>query len=414
MEWCIMTCGIYKITNISNGKSYIGASKNIEKRWSNHRTKNETRVSDIITNNGGVINFTFEIIEECPADELIDKEMYYVKFYGTEAPNGYNLTKGGEHSHNTTGYAHVSKTKNKKTRLGYVFVYVHYSEGNRVAIESESLETLKQKVKKRGWLWEILDDDLAYNTSQKNIKDLKRINYTPKPENSTGFYGVHQRKGRGYVYQHRILNEYKTLESVDIRKLQEKVERNGYRWEIIDKEKAENTIKQSDEYNKYAPTQKRVMHYNTTGFYGVYKVKASGTAQGFTYKYYYKRNNQRKVVSCICIKGLQDKMEKEGLPWIILDEEKALETIRESEKNNPNYTPLDLSNKTGFLRVGIIKTTQNEQGFFYRYSYYDKDGVRRALASVDIKLLMKKVKKKGLPWKVIDEEKAKQTMSGPE
>ena len=403
-----MTCGIYKITNTINGKAYIGASSNIEKRWSHHRTKHETRMSDIIKKYG-VINFTFEIIEECPKEELIEKEQYYVKFYDTEKPKGYNLTKGGEHSHNTTGYAHVSKIKNKKNKLGYVFVYVHYSDGNRAAIESGSLEILKHKVEKRGWVWEILDDDLAENILQKNIKDLKRINYKPKPENSTGFYGVHRNKSRGYVYQHRTPNERKSFESVDIRKLQEKVERNGYRWEIIDEEKAKNTIRQSDEYNKLTPHQKRSKMFNQTGFYRVYKIKSGDLSSGFRYGYQYPNH----LISCVCIKCLQDKVEEKGLPWIILDEEKALKTIQESEKNHPNYTPPDFSNKTGFLRVGIIKTTQNKQGLFYRYSYYD-NGVRRSLASADIKLLSEKVKNKGLPWRVIDEEKAKQTIKESE
>ena len=31
-----MTCGIYTIKNIINGKFYLGSSKNIEKRWNRH------------------------------------------------------------------------------------------------------------------------------------------------------------------------------------------------------------------------------------------------------------------------------------------------------------------------------------------------------------------------------------------
>lgn len=31
--------GIYKITNISNNKSYIGLSKNIEERWKTHKKR---------------------------------------------------------------------------------------------------------------------------------------------------------------------------------------------------------------------------------------------------------------------------------------------------------------------------------------------------------------------------------------
>ena len=34
-----MSIGIYKITNILNGKIYIGQSVDIEKRWSTHRAE---------------------------------------------------------------------------------------------------------------------------------------------------------------------------------------------------------------------------------------------------------------------------------------------------------------------------------------------------------------------------------------
>ena len=31
--------GIYKITNLINNKSYVGQSKNIKKRWNQHRNE---------------------------------------------------------------------------------------------------------------------------------------------------------------------------------------------------------------------------------------------------------------------------------------------------------------------------------------------------------------------------------------
>ncbi|MDR0677008.1 MAG: GIY-YIG nuclease family protein [Elusimicrobiota bacterium] len=36
--------GIYKITNNINGKTYIGQSRNIERRWKDHKSKHGGRV----------------------------------------------------------------------------------------------------------------------------------------------------------------------------------------------------------------------------------------------------------------------------------------------------------------------------------------------------------------------------------
>ena len=43
-------------------------------------------------------NFKFEIIEECSIEELNEKEQYYIKYYNSLVPNGYNLTLGGSNS----------------------------------------------------------------------------------------------------------------------------------------------------------------------------------------------------------------------------------------------------------------------------------------------------------------------------
>lgn len=97
-----MTCGIYKITNIKNNKSYIGLSSNIQKRWKEHlsdahscddKSFNNPLYQDI--KEYGIDCFTFEILEECEQDFLSEKEKYYIEKYNTYIPNGYNRTLGG-------------------------------------------------------------------------------------------------------------------------------------------------------------------------------------------------------------------------------------------------------------------------------------------------------------------------------
>lgn len=100
-----MSCGIYKITNKENGHMYIGLSKNIERRFSDHKTKalNSKKQDDLdkvlykAMRKYGVDNFTYEIIEECPEEQLKEREIYWIKYYNTyEDRNHYNETPGGD------------------------------------------------------------------------------------------------------------------------------------------------------------------------------------------------------------------------------------------------------------------------------------------------------------------------------
>ena len=95
--------GIYKITNLINGHSYIGLSTHIEDRWQYHKTKyNWEREKDKLLYKAiikyGIDNFKFEVLEECSPEQLSDKEKYYIEKYDTYH-NGYNMTTGGEDHH---------------------------------------------------------------------------------------------------------------------------------------------------------------------------------------------------------------------------------------------------------------------------------------------------------------------------
>ena len=82
------TCGIYKITSLTTGASYIGQSIDCCDRWKQH-CKNALGVGNIVNGNKlyeamkkeGLYNFTFEILEECDKSILDEKEKYYIKLY---------------------------------------------------------------------------------------------------------------------------------------------------------------------------------------------------------------------------------------------------------------------------------------------------------------------------------------------
>ena len=95
-----MSIGIYKYENKINGKIYIGLSTNIENRYKQHlydaEHLEERRCSgiDYAIKKYGIENFEFQIIEECPSEQLNDREKYWINFYDSYN-NGYNRTIGG-------------------------------------------------------------------------------------------------------------------------------------------------------------------------------------------------------------------------------------------------------------------------------------------------------------------------------
>ena len=95
--------GIYKITNTSNGKSYIGQSIDIKTRWSSHKSRSlsTTEHHDNMPIHSamakyGIDNFTFEVLEECLPDELDAKEKHWIARLNTISPDGYNVLPGGQ------------------------------------------------------------------------------------------------------------------------------------------------------------------------------------------------------------------------------------------------------------------------------------------------------------------------------
>ena len=89
---------IYKITNQINGKIYIGQTKqSLQKRWNNHCCKNShCSILHSAIKKYGAENFTVEQIDVASSkDELDKKEIFWISHFDSIAPNGYNLSAGG-------------------------------------------------------------------------------------------------------------------------------------------------------------------------------------------------------------------------------------------------------------------------------------------------------------------------------
>jgi group I intron endonuclease len=93
---------IYKITNLINGKIYIGQTNNFDRRWAEHKLNAKSKPKQLIEqaiNKYGVDNFLCELVDECYSQEEANvKEPQNIVKYNSIYPNGYNIEAGGKYA----------------------------------------------------------------------------------------------------------------------------------------------------------------------------------------------------------------------------------------------------------------------------------------------------------------------------
>ena len=109
---------IYCITNLANGKRYVGQTINYYKqRWSKHislmEKKNGCPALKSAMLKYGMDRFKFEVIIICFDEDLDRIETEYIAKYGTMVPNGYNISPGGAASYGFQGKTHSEESREK-------------------------------------------------------------------------------------------------------------------------------------------------------------------------------------------------------------------------------------------------------------------------------------------------------------
>jgi len=212
-----MTTGIYAyLDNENNYYAYIGKDSNLDKkkRYYAHKTPclyDDQQINKVIQNN--IDRYEYRVLMEGDySDKQLNKmEKFLIKHLKTFKPDYpdrtvFNFTKGGD---GTTGRYHSEETKKK------------ISEGNRGKLHSNETklkisESLKGKP---------LSDETKKKMSES--------------QNTTGYYRVTKKKGKQYKqgftwqYQYYEDGKRKSIISVDIEKLKQKVKFKGLEWRLV-------------------------------------------------------------------------------------------------------------------------------------------------------------------------------------
>lgn len=87
-------CGVYRFVHIPSGKCYVGSGVNVYDRKRIHINSAKEGTGCYFHKSLkrlGVENFVFEVVEICEQDIKFEREKYFIKFFNSIFPNGFNI-----------------------------------------------------------------------------------------------------------------------------------------------------------------------------------------------------------------------------------------------------------------------------------------------------------------------------------
>lgn len=159
-----VTSGIYSIVNKFDGKMYIGSAVILQKRKHEHwlalsKNKHANRYLQFAWNKYSDWNFEFKILEVVDdVNILISREQYWMDFYNSFAPNGYNLKP---FAINNFGLRHSEETKRKISQLQI---------GRKASAETKAKMSITRKGRKQTKEW--VD---KRNKARKETFEIKKL-----------------------------------------------------------------------------------------------------------------------------------------------------------------------------------------------------------------------------------------------
>lgn len=176
-----MTGRIYKITNIANGKKYIGQTRRtIDVRFQEHYGTSKTSACPKLKNairKYGKDKFTIEIIweGECTEAELNTREIEFIEIEKSIHPNGYNLTLGGSGGRHSDETKQLLGQKSKKAweENGEKWRKARAENGRSEEAKAKTSETLRKVFRARPEIRELISK--THKGKKKSDKTRERM-----------------------------------------------------------------------------------------------------------------------------------------------------------------------------------------------------------------------------------------------
>lgn len=160
-------------------KKYVGFSSNYEERWKTHIKEANglditRKILHLSIRKYGLDNFKFEVIY-CSKDKDHTKnkmEAFFIKEYITLAPNGYNMTKGGDGGHGVT------------SEQATIFNQKIIKDGSHLFLDKEFHKTVKLRMTKNNPMSrpEVKAKQAKSNSYTQKLKVLSGTHYLQSEE----------------------------------------------------------------------------------------------------------------------------------------------------------------------------------------------------------------------------------------
>lgn len=127
------TSGVYVFLHRASGMVYVGSAVNMKKRYNEYLFKARTDGETIFyraLREFGIDSFDFEVIQECPKEQLLERERFWIAFFGSATVDGFN-TRTNPIATYDTKISEATRARMRAAKVGHAPSFEARSKGGK-------------------------------------------------------------------------------------------------------------------------------------------------------------------------------------------------------------------------------------------------------------------------------------------